>query len=104
MFLGLLYLNISIIYLYFDKHCKWCIEQTPFTHYSSGKLFWCNSELDPECCDNKITGCKDGYFGPNCTTPCRYPSFGQRCQEACNCTESKCDPSIGCKYIHGKLT
>lgn len=53
---------------------------------------------------NELKGCEDGYFGPNCTSPCRYPNFGQRCQEECNCIERQCDASIGCKYIHGKLT
>ncbi|XP_052712882.1 cell death abnormality protein 1-like [Crassostrea angulata] len=41
-------------------------------------------------------GCEIGYVGYNCTKPCRYPSYGERCQKACNCTEDLCDHRLGC--------
>lgn len=43
-----------------------------------------------------FAGCEVGYFGNNCTDPCRYPSFGYRCQKECNCTQDICDHKTGC--------
>nr|XP_034339186.1 cell death abnormality protein 1-like [Crassostrea gigas] len=43
-----------------------------------------------------VRGCEVGYYGYNCTDPCRYPSFGYRCQNVCNCTQDMCDHKTGC--------
>ena len=37
-----------------------------------------------------------GNIGPNCTIPCRYPTYGELCQGYCNCSNSSCDVSTGC--------
>ena len=46
-------------------------------------------------------GCPVGYHGIGCKTPCRYPNFGQRCQQLCNCTKDFCDPTNGCRTHQG---
>lgn len=45
--------------------------------------------------------CKDGYTGPKCTLRCRYPSFGIKCQQLCDCAEVFCNSTTGCE---GNLT
>ncbi|XP_052718549.1 protein draper-like isoform X1 [Crassostrea angulata] len=43
-----------------------------------------------------VQGCEVGFSGPNCSKPCQYPSFGQQCQEECNCTQDICNIITGC--------
>lgn len=43
------------------------------------------------------SGCSPGYFGINCTLPCRYPSYGIDCQSECECNKTQCDNTIGCR-------
>lgn len=40
--------------------------------------------------------CLPGRFGENCSIPCRYPSYGSKCQKECNCKESHCSSVTGC--------
>ncbi|XP_061194943.1 cell death abnormality protein 1-like [Saccostrea echinata] len=48
--------------------------------------------------DSKVcTECKRGFFGHDCSNPCRYPNYGKRCQKECNCTEDFCDIAVGCR-------
>lgn len=44
-----------------------------------------------------FVGCPVGYFGQHCSKPCVYPSFGERCQRECNCTEEICNIITGCE-------
>lgn len=37
-----------------------------------------------------------GYSGLNCTDKCPYPTYGNRCQENCDCSNDTCDLSTGC--------
>lgn len=48
-------------------------------------------------------GCEIGYVGYNCTKPCMYPSYGERCQKACHCTEDLCDHRLGCILPQGMI-
>lgn len=48
-------------------------------------------------------GCEVGYYGYNCTDPGRYPSFGSRCQNVCNCTRDMCDHKTGCSLPQSKI-
>ncbi|XP_078310494.1 uncharacterized protein LOC111105601, partial [Crassostrea virginica] len=41
-------------------------------------------------------GCEVGFMGPNCSLPCRYPSYGINCQSKCICSERLCNISTGC--------
>nr|XP_034332854.1 multiple epidermal growth factor-like domains protein 10 [Crassostrea gigas] len=41
--------------------------------------------------------CNDGYTGSNCILRCRYPSYGRRCQQLCNCEEIVCNSTTGCE-------
>ncbi|XP_056014205.1 uncharacterized protein LOC130052649 [Ostrea edulis] len=45
---------------------------------------------------HQCQSCPIGYYGPNCSLPCRYPSYGERCQKKCNCTVEYCTSDKGC--------
>lgn len=49
---------------------------------------------------HEFVGCPTGYFGQNCSKPCVYPSFGERCQGECNCTDEMCNIITGCKGFY----
>nr|XP_022294783.1 uncharacterized protein LOC111104905 [Crassostrea virginica] len=59
----------------------------------------------PYCCtnfysskDNHCVACQSGYFGPNCSLPCRYPNYGLQCQLECKCKqEQNCNHITGCQ-------
>lgn len=40
-----------------------------------------------------------GYSGLNCATKCPYPSYGNRCQNTCQCNNDTCDKSTGCRSL-----
>nr|XP_034315597.1 uncharacterized protein LOC109618524 [Crassostrea gigas] len=42
------------------------------------------------------TDCTPGYYGPNCTIPCRYPGYGPECQKKCSCNMIVCSHVNGC--------
>ncbi|XP_062581429.1 uncharacterized protein LOC134243214 [Saccostrea cucullata] len=46
--------------------------------------------------------CVSGYFGVNCSRTCRFPSFGDDCQQQCYCTPKYCHPSKGCIFTYEK--
>ena len=51
-----------------------------------------------------IKACPLGYFGNNCSVQCPHPSFGLFCGETCNCSQSECDPALGCsKYDNERI-
>lgn len=43
--------------------------------------------------------CMAGYFGPNCTDKCPYPTYGERCQGYCDCSNTTCNVSTGCETL-----
>lgn len=47
-----------------------------------------------------ILVCPLGYIGLNCSFRCRYPAFGQFCQNKCYCLQFHCDHRTGCKGIY----
>ncbi|XP_061179172.1 uncharacterized protein LOC133187787 isoform X2 [Saccostrea echinata] len=57
-----------------------------------------------ECCSGykwdenfkNCTKCIPGYFGVNCAQSCKYPSFGDGCQQECKCREEECSVAWGC--------
>lgn len=46
--------------------------------------------------------CPSGYYKSNCSETCVFPSFGDDCQNICNCDLSLCDHIFGCKETTGK--
>nr|XP_022291608.1 uncharacterized protein LOC111102945 [Crassostrea virginica] len=40
--------------------------------------------------------CSAGYFGPNCSLPCRFPNYGVGCQLECGCGNETCNHITGC--------
>ncbi|XP_056016989.1 protein draper-like [Ostrea edulis] len=40
--------------------------------------------------------CSLGFTGVNCSLQCKYPYFGKGCHGICNCSNTTCDPGIGC--------
>ncbi|XP_056014250.1 multiple epidermal growth factor-like domains protein 6 [Ostrea edulis] len=53
---------------------------------------WFHWDEDSHQCQS----CPIGYYSPNCSLPCRYPSYGERCQKLCNCTAEYCASDKGC--------
>nr|XP_022296706.1 cell death abnormality protein 1-like isoform X1 [Crassostrea virginica] len=59
----------------------------------------------PNCCtnfysskDSHCVACQTGYFGPNCSLPCRYPNYGLQCQFECKCEQKQyCNHITGCQ-------
>lgn len=50
------------------------------------------SEINNICID-----CPLGFYGINCSSPCRYPNFGKLCQQDCShCEKEVCNSSFGC--------
>lgn len=47
-----------------------------------------------------ILVCALGYICLNCSFRCRYPAFGQFCQNKCYCLQLRCDHRTGCKGIY----
>lgn len=48
---------------------------------------------------NVVTECISGYTGPNCTSICPYPTYGDNCQHICDCSKDECDFSSGCNSL-----
>lgn len=47
--------------------------------------------------NNKCIDCPNGYFGINCSSPCRYPNYGKDCQHDCShCVKEACNSTFGC--------
>nr|XP_022289820.1 uncharacterized protein LOC111101582 [Crassostrea virginica] len=65
----------------------------------------CERDYNGGCCDGyyfnatkaACAKCMPGYIGPNCTLSCLYPTYGEECQGNCNCSNSSCDISTGCR-------
>nr|XP_022294754.1 uncharacterized protein LOC111104879 [Crassostrea virginica] len=53
-------------------------------------------DLPVSAMETESSGCQQGFFGPNCKFPCRFPNYGKRCQLECNCTEELCNNISGC--------
>lgn len=47
--------------------------------------------------------CRMGDTGPNFTTRCLYPAYGQGCQSVCKCTKKDCSYVSGCKTTTGNI-
>lgn len=48
---------------------------------------------------NMCDKCISGYTGPNCTSICPYPTYGDNCQHICDCSKDECDYSSGCNSL-----
>ncbi|XP_062613787.1 uncharacterized protein LOC134275522 [Saccostrea cucullata] len=40
--------------------------------------------------------CPSGYIGQDCKIMCRYPGYGEQCQQECDCNAEYCNFRIGC--------
>lgn len=47
-------------------------------------------------CIHICTECPAGYHWINCSRPCVFPHFGERCAYKCSCEMTLCDFMIGC--------
>nr|XP_022341303.1 uncharacterized protein LOC111135482 [Crassostrea virginica] len=71
---------------------------------NAGKCYRNGTEV---CCSgyiwNQTTGlcdkCPAGYTGQSCFYKCHYPSYGQECDESCDCPTELCDYLFGCPTI-----
>ncbi|XP_052711337.1 cell death abnormality protein 1-like [Crassostrea angulata] len=49
---------------------------------------------------DKCIDCPVGYYGINCSRPCRYPNYGINCQYDCSsCGQETCSSTFGCMTI-----
>lgn len=73
--------------------------------YSNNKFFVTSTfqqvSNDMDMTSNSALVCEDGYFGQGCISPCRYPSFGKKCQYECKCARSECNHIKGCDNMKG---
>nr|XP_022294583.1 protein draper-like [Crassostrea virginica] len=46
---------------------------------------------------SQCQACSLGYFGQDCSLPCRFPGYGSGCQMACNCEKEHCNHITGCR-------
>ncbi|XP_022294532.2 uncharacterized protein LOC111104724 isoform X1 [Crassostrea virginica] len=47
--------------------------------------------------ENKCKDCPPGFYGIKCLSLCRYPNYGDNCQQDCStCSEQQCDSVFGC--------
>ncbi|XP_052711376.1 scavenger receptor class F member 1-like [Crassostrea angulata] len=53
-------------------------------------------EIQATAKPSNVVSCLPGRIGENCSIPCRYPSYGSKCQKECICGESQCSPVTGC--------
>lgn len=56
----------------------------------------CDNTIDLHVRTKYIAECKPGLTGINCTSLCPYPTYGNRCQEICSCSNETCDVKTGC--------
>lgn len=50
-----------------------------------------------------IVACGIGFYGFNCSKPCRYPNYGVQCQHNCGCSETFCNNKFGCPEYYSKV-
>lgn len=43
-----------------------------------------------------FSACIDGFLGQECNIPCKYPTYGRKCQFICSCSIKFCDVALGC--------
>lgn len=44
-----------------------------------------------------LKDCETGFYGENCSSPCRYPNNGKYCQQDCShCNLDECNSKLGC--------
>ena len=48
---------------------------------------------------SSASDCALGFYGENCSLPCKYPNYGENCQQHCsNCSQQQCSPTFGCHH------
>ncbi|XP_078314489.1 uncharacterized protein LOC144619682 [Crassostrea virginica] len=48
--------------------------------------------------------CSIGFYGPNCTIKCPFPTYGKDCQLDCRCSKSLCSHVDGCNTSNKELS
>ncbi|XP_056014812.1 multiple epidermal growth factor-like domains protein 10 [Ostrea edulis] len=64
----------------------------------------CTGLIQGMCCSGQVwnnvsnacESCAPGYYGKTCSDPCKHPYYGMSCMNKCNCSESECNPTLGC--------
>nr|XP_019923759.2 uncharacterized protein LOC109619023 [Crassostrea gigas] len=52
---------------------------------------------------NDCKACGSGFYGFNCSKPCRHPNYGLQCQHNCGCSETFCNNKFGCPEYYSKV-
>ncbi|XP_078315090.1 uncharacterized protein LOC144619810 isoform X2 [Crassostrea virginica] len=53
-------------------------------------------DLPMSAMEANSSGCAQGFYGPSCMLPCRFPTYGNGCQLECNCSMTLCNHITGC--------
>nr|XP_022294905.1 uncharacterized protein LOC111105020 [Crassostrea virginica] len=57
----------------------------------------CHTDCLWSTIENKCKDCPPGFYGIQCSSLCRYPNYGDNCQQDCsNCSKQQCDSVFGC--------
>ncbi|XP_056015942.1 multiple epidermal growth factor-like domains protein 10 isoform X4 [Ostrea edulis] len=67
----------------------------------------CVGEHGEICCEGyrldavtfKCVKCDVGYWGSNCEIRCPFPTYGDACQQLCDCEERRCNSAHGISFL-----
>ena len=48
--------------------------------------------------------CQPGFYGSSCSFECRFPNYGFKCQEKCECVEERCHHIKGCEKMNSSIS
>ncbi|XP_078333653.1 uncharacterized protein LOC144625647 [Crassostrea virginica] len=87
-------LQIKVFLVFLSVNCNY-VRSSEFKKCEGGLNGCCNGFMYNKTV-GECTECRLGYFGPMCSIPCPYNSYGRGCQMECSCLEDDCDFAMGC--------
>eukprot|EP00105_Crassostrea_gigas_P039611 XP_019923759.1 PREDICTED: uncharacterized protein LOC109619023 [Crassostrea gigas] len=83
------------IYFVLSNSIDFAFLQSMNETYCPDDKYWDNMTKDCKACGI-------GFYGFNCSKPCRYPNYGLQCQHNCGCSETFCNNTSGCPEYYSK--
>ncbi|XP_048768920.2 uncharacterized protein LOC125675349 [Ostrea edulis] len=91
--------GVNVIFFLSSQVCMLCNSRTECGQHQIWNDGVCKCMNSPVMITPLIKeDCKAGYYGINCSIPCRYPNFGLDCQMKCHCPKEFCNARMGCVY------